>query len=85
MPWLLMIIGLALGGLLIAALRLGSASMPRSSRRSAIVMVAVGLVMIGFGVISMIIGWVDEAYAMPIVGIVFLAVGMRDLRRAAGS
>lgn len=84
MTWILgLTIALLVVALVVAAMR----GFPSPRRAQAdprgIGMMIVGLAMIGFGVVSALADWNSASFTVPVVGLVFVAVGARRRREGA--
>ncbi len=85
MPWVL---GLTIVLLVVALVVVAVRGVPAARRAEAdsrgIGMMIVGLAMVGFGVISALADWNAASFAVPGIGLVFVAVGSRRRREGAG-
>ena len=84
MSWPVVATMLVLLGLLaIVAMLLEPDAAQAQSRNRGIVILVVGIAMAAFGVATMALGWDEGTYTMPIIGIVFIAIGARQIRTGA--
>ena len=81
MPWILiaLVVGVVVAaGAAVVALKGGAGRTDAAASGDA--MLAIGVVFVGFGAISLVFDWYTTAVAIPIIGIVFIAVGARRRR-----
>ncbi len=85
MTWVLgLTIALLAVAVAVVAVRGVRAAPGARADRRAIGMMVVGLAMIGFGVVSALAEWNSASVAVPVIGLVFVAVGARRRRRGPG-
>lgn len=84
MPWIL---GLTIAALLAALLLIGRRDLRVShheqAARQGFGMMVVGLAMISIGIFGALMDWSSASFAIPTIGLVFVAVGARRHRHGS--